>query len=108
MKGLENCRIAQMLRKQKKHLSFHTPGHKRAGADITELSYSDNLASPRGVIAQAEREIARILGAEKSYILTDGSTCGVHAMLYALKAAGASSVAYSAASHASVKTAAAF
>lgn len=103
MKGLENCRIAQMLRKQKKHLSFHTPGHKRAGADITELSYSDNLASPRGVIAQAEEEIARILGAEKSYILTDGSTCGVHAMLYALKAAGASSVAYSAASHASVK-----
>ena len=31
-----------------------------AGADITELSYSDNLASPRGVIAQAEEEIAQV------------------------------------------------
>ena len=51
--------IAEMLRSQKKgHISFHTPGHKRAGADITELSYSDNLSSPSGVLSDAEKGIA--------------------------------------------------
>ncbi len=105
MKGrtLRQCLIAQMLRTQPRHISFHTPGHKRQGADITELPYSDNLLSPTGVIARAERDIAAILGADASYILTDGSTCGVHAMMFALRAAGAHSVAFSAFSHKSVK-----
>ena len=86
----EKCRIFQMLCAQKKgkHLSFHTPGHKQKGFDITELSYSDNLACPRGCIAQAEREIAEILGAKKSFILTDGSTSGVFSMLQAAKTLG--------------------
>ena len=88
-----------MLRKQKRHISFHTPGHKRAGMDITELSYSDNISNPTGVILDAEREIAQILGAEKSFILTDGSTCGVFSMLYALKAAGLRSLAVPVFSH---------
>lgn len=95
--------IATMLKGQKKHLSFHTPGHKRPGADVTELSYSDNLASPHGVIARAEADIGEILGANRSFLLTDGSTCGVHAMLYALKLSGAKSVAFADVSHVSVK-----
>ena len=86
----KKCRIFQMLSAQKrKHLSFHTPGHKQKGFDITELSYSDNLACPRGCIAQAEKEIAQILGANKSFILTDGSTSGVFSMLHAAKSLGA-------------------
>lgn len=93
-----------MLRKQKKHLSFHTPGHKRRGADITELSYSDNLASPAGVIARAEEYIAQKAGAARAFLITDGSTCGVHALLYALALAGGKTVAYSEFSHASVKS----
>ena len=93
-----------MLKSQKRHISFHTPGHKRAGADITELSYSDNLLSPNGVIAEAEGDVARILDAEKSFILTDGSTCGVHAMLYAVKSSGAKRIAYPVFSHRSVKS----
>lgn len=93
------CLIAEMLRRQKKHISFHTPGHKRAGADITELSYSDCLLSPHGVLAQAERDIAEILGAERSFILTDGSTSGVFAMLYALKRAGIGRIAAPVFSH---------
>lgn len=97
-----NCKIAAMLKAQKRHISFHTPGHKRAGADITELSYSDNLFAPAGVIAEAERDIAEILGAERSFILTDGSTCGVHAMLLSLAAVGCKSVAVPAFSHISV------
>ncbi len=97
-----DCHILNMLRSQKKHVSFHTPGHKRSGADITELDYSDNLASPHGAIAQAEGDIARILNAAKSFILTDGSTCGVLSMLYALKSCGVKTVACPAESHVSV------
>ena len=93
-----------MLRAQKRpHISFHTPGHKRAGADITELPYSDNLLSPCGVIARAEEDVARIAGAERAFLLTDGSTSGVHAMLLALREAGITRVAYPAFSHKSVK-----
>ncbi len=94
--------IAEMLRGQKKHLSFHTPGHKRAGADITELDYSDCLLSPRGVLWEAQADIARILGAERSFLLTDGSTSGVFSMLHCLKEAGKNRVAAPVFSHPSV------
>lgn len=99
-KTAKQCHIFSMLRAQKHgHVSFHTPGHKRAGEDITELSYSDNLASPHGVIARAETDIARIIGAHKSFILTDGSTSGVLSMLYAVKQLGAKRIALPPASH---------
>ena len=95
-------KIANMLRGQKGHISFHTPGHKRKGADITELAYSDNLFSPHAVIKEAQEEIARRLGANRTFFLTDGSTAGVHAMLFALKERGAKTVALSPYSHPSV------
>ncbi len=87
---------------KKRHLSFHTPGHKRGKWDLTELSYTDNLSAPNGCIAKAEEDIARILGAEKSFILTDGSTCGVLAMLYAAKKWGATAIAFPENAHKSV------
>ena len=101
---LENCKIFRMLDAQakKEHASFHTPGHKRKGWDITELSYSDNLSSPKGCILEAERDIAEILGAYKSFILTDGSTCGVFSMLFAAKTLGIKTVAFCEASHKSI------
>ncbi len=92
----------RMLETQPAHISFHTPGHKIGGWDITELSYSDNLACPRGCIAQAEADIAEILGAEKSFLLTDGSTCGVLSMLYAAKRMGAKKIALCEDAHKSV------
>ncbi len=98
----KNCRIYATLKESKKHLSFHTPGHKAGKWDVTELSYTDNLAAPKGCIAQAEREIAEILGAKRSFILTDGSTSGVLAMLYAAKARGVKAVAFPLQSHKSV------
>ena len=101
----ERLWIAEMLRGQRRHISFHTPGHKRAGADITELDYSDCLLSPRGVLKAAQEDIARILGAARSFILTDGSTSGVFSMLYCLKAAGKASVAAPVFSHPSVRNA---
>lgn len=101
---LADCKIYQMLSENavKPHLSFHTPGHKMVGWDITELSYSDNLSCPRGCIAEAEKDIAKILGAENSFILTDGSTSGVLSMLQAVKTLGAKTVLLCEASHKSV------
>ena len=47
-KTAKNCHIFGMLRAQKRgHLSFHTPGHKRAGEDITELSVTER--AKRGI-----------------------------------------------------------
>lgn len=81
---------SQLKKYSKAQRSFHMPGHKAHGEfksrfpdasiDVTELSYSDNLHCPGGVIAAAQRDIAEILGAEKSYITTDGSSSGVYAM----------------------------
>ena len=101
---LKSCKIYQMLKAnaRKKHLSFHTPGHKNGKWDITELVYSDNLSSPRGCIAEAEKEISEILGAYKSFILTDGSTSGVLSMLYAAKQLGVKTVAVFENSHKSI------
>ena len=103
-KTLNSCKIYQMLSKnaQDKHLSFHTPGHKIGTWDITELSFSDNLSAPKGCIAEAEKDIAKILGSAKSFILTDGSTSGVLAMLYAAKSLGVKTVAFCESSHKSV------
>ena len=101
---LQNCKIFRMLEEQnaKTHLSFHTPGHKQRGFDITELSYSDNLSSPRGCIAAAEKDITEILGARKSFLLTDGSTSGILSIFHAAKAMGVKSVAVCELSHKSV------
>lgn len=89
---------SQLKKYAKADKSFHMPGHKARGdfkskfpvanMDITELSYSDNLLCPAGVIARAQKEIAEILGAGKSYILTDGSSSGVLSMIYAVRGAG--------------------
>lgn len=84
-KNLKNCKIYAMLHGAPIHTSFHTPGHKVGKWDITELSFSDNLSSPAGVLKEAQEDIARILGADKSFILTDGSTCGVLSMLFAVR-----------------------
>ena len=101
---LAECKIYQMLRNHAgaRHISFHTPGHKVGAWDITELSFSDNLSCPRGCIAEAEKDIAKILGAEKSFILTDGSTAGVWSMLHAAKSLGVKTVAVCEGSHKSL------
>lgn len=97
----KTCHIAKMLQTQakKKHISFHTPGHKRRGYDITELSYSDNLSAPRGCIRAAEEDIRNALHSACCFILTDGSTSGVLALL---KASGVRSLALPENAHKSV------
>ena len=101
---LAECKIYQMLFQHAgaRHISFHTPGHKVGAWDITELSFSDNLSYPRGCIAEAEKDIASLLGASRSFILTDGSTAGVLSMLQAAKSLGVRTVAVCEASHKSL------
>ena len=101
---LAECKIYQMLLQHAgaRHISFHTPGHKVGAWDITELSFSDNLSCPRGCIAEAEKDIASLLGASRSFILTDGSTAGVLSMLQAAKSLGVRTVAVCEASHKSL------
>ena len=103
-KTREECHVYQMLARQKKdkHLSFHTPGHKLKGWDITELSYSDNLSDPTGCILKAETDISKILGSNRSFILTDGSTSGILSALYAVKSLGLTKLAFPVRSHKSV------
>ena len=91
---LKGCEIYAMLTSNDEHISFHTPGHKAGSWDITELDFSDNLSCPQGVLARAEHDAARILGAEGSFFLTDGSTSGVLSMLYAAKGLGVRSLAF--------------
>lgn len=88
----------QLKKFSRANKSFHVPGHKAkadfkqkfpvAGMDVTELSYSDNLFCPTGVIAKAQRDVAQILGACRSYFLTGGSTAGVLAMTWILSKRG--------------------
>ena len=80
-------------------LRMHMPGHKAnknfrklfskaASLDITELAFSDHLEDPEGVIRAAEERAAELMNARRALFLTDGSTSGVYAMLYAVRGRG--------------------
>ncbi len=74
---------------------FHMPGHKRnadfkklcalgAWADITEIEGADDLHNPKGIIRSLGETAAQRWGADKSYVLANGSTCGNLAAMGAL------------------------
>ncbi len=76
---------------------FRIPGHRgargvnpvlveRFGADVfsydlTETPLTDDLHLPEGVIAAAQALAAEAFGAERSFFLVNGTTCGVEAMI---------------------------
>ena len=70
---------------------FHMPGHKRRielGADayhldITEVEGFDNLHHAQGILEQEQADLARFIGADKSFFLVNGSTCGILAAISA-------------------------
>jgi Arginine/lysine/ornithine decarboxylases len=89
---------ALLLHAERLPTSFHVPGHKQREAkyrtdptdslyrdllaiDVTELSDTDDLHHPEGVIAEAERLVADCFGAEESCLLVGGSTSGNLAMI---------------------------
>lgn len=65
----------------------HMPGHKRRGwgelpealykMDITEIEGFDDLHQPTGILDSLQKEAARLYGAEESFYLVNGSTCGI-------------------------------
>lgn len=67
------------------HYPFHMPGHKRRDMDfpnpytidITEIDGFDNLHHAEGILREAMEEAAEIYGADHSYYLINGSTCGI-------------------------------
>ncbi|MBE9192709.1 aminotransferase class I/II-fold pyridoxal phosphate-dependent enzyme [Gloeocapsopsis crepidinum LEGE 06123] len=96
-----NLPILNALREctNKNHAAFYTPGHKRGQGissqladafdssvfkfDLPELPELDNLFVPQGVIQQAQELAADIFGAEQTWFLVNGSTCGVEAAILA-------------------------
>ena len=73
---------------------FHMPGHKGNPAflppisliklDVTELDETDNLHAPTNCIQETERRIASLYGADKSFLLVNGSTSGIVAAISAV------------------------
>lgn len=78
--------------------SFHVPGHKNGRAygldskyvdmlqaamqiDVTEITGTDDLFHPEGVIREAQELAADCFGAEESYFLVGGSTSGNVALI---------------------------
>jgi len=66
------------------------PGHKLnprflyngiVSADITEINGADVLCAPSGVLNSLQKQLALLFGAGESFILTNGSTCGVIAAI---------------------------
>ncbi len=63
------------------------PGHKRrcfgmlpeelCKLDITEIDGFDNLHQPEDILSSLQQEAARLYGAEESFYLVNGSTCGI-------------------------------
>ena len=86
--------LQKFVKKAKARL--HMPAHKGRALpilqdsflDCTELSYTDCLECPTDCILQAEQDIATIFQAKKSYLLTDGATCGIFVMVYTAKVLG--------------------
>ncbi len=90
--ALEHC-------SQRPHAAFYTPGHKRGRGispellavldakvfrcDLPELPELDNLFAPESVIQSAQNLAASAFGAEQTWFLTNGSTCGVMAAILA-------------------------
>ncbi|RQD67614.1 MAG: aminotransferase class I/II-fold pyridoxal phosphate-dependent enzyme [Tindallia sp. MSAO_Bac2] len=89
---------------QKNTVSFHTPGHKNGRLfhllsepwlpesfpdwDTTEIPGTDYLHEPKGVIWESQEKAADFFGAEESFFLVNGSTCGIYSMIMAVAKPG--------------------
>ena len=80
----------QLLQSVSERVSLHMPasqgqvlfeGITPELTETTELPVTDDLYNPGGAIAEAERLLAISAGAKASFMLSGGSTAGVHAML---------------------------
>ena len=83
----------------KKPVSFHMPGHKGSGFykrfghddflnnffdyDITEIEGADNLFQREGIIKAVSEKYARLYRAKESFLLINGTSCGLIAAILA-------------------------
>lgn len=77
---------------------YHMPGHKRSeqagemaeyyGIDITEIDGFDNLHHAEGILLEAQQRANRLYGAEETFYLVGGSTCGVLTSIMTVAARG--------------------
>lgn len=101
MKNVEPGRapVYEMLEqyREKGAISLHVPGHKNGEAyaetegagflaevmkyDVTEITGTDDLHHPEGVIREAQALAADCFGAEESFFLVGGSTAGNLALI---------------------------
>lgn len=88
----------------REHTAFYAPGHKQGQgvsaawrdlvgrsalqADLPELPELDNLFAPAGPIDEAQRLAAQTFGAEATFFLANGSTCGIEAAILAVSGPG--------------------
>lgn len=92
IKGLE-------FYKNQNNAAFHMPGHKQNRAnmseleflkhnlyryDVTEVPGTDDLFHPEEMIRESLKLLAQAMGASRSYMLVNGSTCGIYAMIMGL------------------------
>ena len=66
---------------------YHMPGHKRNmsgrpfqefySMDITEIDGFDNLHQAEGILLDVEKKVNKMYGAEETFLLVNGSTCGI-------------------------------
>lgn len=49
--------------------------------DVTETPFTDDLHSPEGAIQEAQELLRELYGADRSFFLVNGTTCGNEAML---------------------------
>ncbi|GAE90106.1 aminotransferase class I/II-fold pyridoxal phosphate-dependent enzyme [Acetivibrio straminisolvens] len=75
---------------------FHMPGHKLGKGislsflrdlylmDLTEIPGLDSLYCPKGIIKEAQELAAKAFGADKTFFLVNGSTCGIQAAIMTL------------------------
>ena len=71
---------------------FHMPGHKRNFAsspfglpysvDITEIDGFDNLHDPHEILMKSRLKAKELFGSKYSYLLVNGSTCGILAAVF--------------------------
>ncbi len=73
---------------------YHMPGHKRSKEmgvwsdifqlDITEIDGFDNLHQAQGLIKEAQERASKLYGAQETFFLVNGSTCGILAAILAV------------------------
>lgn len=91
--GELECRLRSLSRSDM--YPFHMPGHKRAmegrpvpegeelpyDYDITEIDGFDNLHHPEGLLLEMQKRAAALWKARRSFLLVNGSTCGLLAAI---------------------------